>query len=184
MHFHPNAHLTNNCSWVFFSLSLVLKKIAECTLCPLAGSWWCDGHGSVPKGSVSSCSALLILQDGSHFDGCFACHSICSGIISLDCMYHYGGICNTRGFLISYILHHECFSVHWFTLFCVSSVRGWRDVNLHYCERLQTPFITGRPSLSADLEAVLPMAVDESLSHQQMQSLFSSLCTEDQKFSR
>jgi hypothetical protein len=55
---------------------------------------------------------------------------------------------------------------------------------MHYCEKLQSPFITGKPTLASDLEAVLPIAMEESLTHQQIVTSCFSLVVDDYQFSR
>ena len=96
-------------SFSSFHQSSVSKKIAECTLCLPVGSQCCGGRGSVPKGSVSNCSALWSSKTEVIFDGCFARHSICSGIISLD------SACIT---MVAFVMQR----VSWFLIFCIMSV--------------------------------------------------------------
>ncbi|KAK7094748.1 tRNA-splicing endonuclease subunit Sen15-like [Littorina saxatilis] len=90
--------------------------------------------------------------------------------------------------LEEFLLHHSCDTAKARLAFHVylnlAEVRGWRDVKLHFCKKLQTPFVTGRPTLGGDLEAAFPMAMEDSLTHQQIQSLFSSLSADDHSFNR
>ena len=86
-----------------------------------------------------------------------------------------------RNFKQSLCRSHILFSLH--SLFFLP-VRGWRDVNLHFCENLQRPFVTGRATLSGPLEVAFPVAMEESLSHQYIQALFSVLRVDHEQFDR
>lgn len=63
-------------------------------------------------------------------------------------------------------------------------MRGWRDVEMRYCETLHQPYISGQPTLSAQLELAVPLAMDSTLSHDFIQSLFLHLTVNGQAFDR
>ncbi|XP_076436346.1 tRNA-splicing endonuclease subunit Sen15-like [Babylonia areolata] len=91
--------------------------------------------------------------------------------------------------LVQFLQQHEDCSpvtVHYaFQVYLnLAEVRGWRDVGFHYCRELKTPFVTGRSSISAALEAAYPVAMEDSLSHQQIQTLFTALRVGQHQFDR
>ncbi|KAL8602048.1 hypothetical protein ACOMHN_007318 [Nucella lapillus] len=63
----------------------------------------------------------------------------------------------------------------------LAEVRGWREVKMHYCADLQRPFVTGRSGMGAGVEAAYPIAMGDSLSHLQIQTLFTALRLGDQQ---